>query len=56
MAETSEAAEASAVVGDIDVALRVIVEGGGDVRCALNCNGRKAVVTFRADGIDFDVE
>jgi hypothetical protein len=55
MAETDRAAEAKAVVGGIDVELRVTVEGA-DVRCALNCDGRKAIVIFRPDGIDFDVE
>jgi hypothetical protein len=55
MAETSEAAEASAVIGDIDVSLRVTVKES-DVRCALNCDGRRAVVTFGPNGIDFDVE
>jgi hypothetical protein len=55
MTGTSEAAEASAALGDIEVALRVTV-AAADVRCALNCDGRKAVVTFRADGIDFDAE
>ena len=55
MAETSEAAEASAIIGDVDVTLRVTVHGN-DIRCALDCDGRKAVVTFGAEGIDFDVE
>jgi hypothetical protein len=55
MTETSEAAEASAALGDIDVALRVTVQAG-DIRCALDCDGRKAVVTFGPKGIDFDVE
>lgn len=48
-------AEASAAVGDVQVSLRATVEKAG-VRCILECDGRTAILVFRENDIDVDVE
>lgn len=57
MSEVSaEKATASAKLGSIDVRLTAAPAPGDAVRCALECNGRGVIITFRADGtVDVDV-
>jgi hypothetical protein len=42
-------------MGDIAVEVRVTPQDNGDVRCDMDCNGKKVRVSYRAAGdIDFD--